>query len=108
MAYWEVVADGDVPVLEVLVEHRVHVGETAFWVFVFGELAYDDGADVGLEVANLDVVEHAVYFAHAFACIFDEEDDVVEKKWVEIRAGKVVEYRHVASNDSAFCPTLDV
>ena len=72
MAYGEVVADGDVPMLQIFVEHGVHIVEAVFWVLVFIELTYYDGTDVGLEVSHFDVVEHTIYLTHSLACIFDE------------------------------------
>ena len=75
VANGEVVADGDVVVAKVFVEHGVHVVEAVLWVFVFIELPYDDTSDVGQQTTNLDVMEHTVYLAHSLASILHKQDD---------------------------------
>ena len=46
VAYGKVIADGNAVMLEVFVEHRIHIVETVLRVFVFVKLAYDDTSDV--------------------------------------------------------------
>ena len=46
VAYREVVANGDAVMLEVFVEHRVHIVEAIFRMFVFVELSHDDASHI--------------------------------------------------------------
>jgi hypothetical protein len=46
VAYREVVANGDVVMLEVFVEHRVHIVEAVLRMFVFVELTHDDASHI--------------------------------------------------------------
>ena len=48
MTYGEVVANGDMPMLQIFVEHGIHIVEATLWVLIFVELANDDGTDVTL------------------------------------------------------------
>ena len=75
VANGEVVADGDVVVAKVFVEHGVHVVEAVLRVFIFVELTYDNASDVGQQTTNLNVVEHTVYLVHSLASILHEQDD---------------------------------
>ena len=75
MAYGEVVANGDVPMLQIFVEHRVHIVEAILWVLVFVELAHDDGADVTLQASHLDVMEHTIHLTHPLASILNKQEN---------------------------------
>jgi len=66
----KVVADGDVVVLQVFVEHGVHVVEATVGMFVFGELSDDDALDVRHKPSHLNVVKHAVNLHHCFVGVF--------------------------------------
>ena len=46
VAYGEVKADGDIVVLHVFVEHRIHIVEAVFWMLVFVELSHDDASNM--------------------------------------------------------------
>lgn len=108
MAYREVVANGDAVMLEVFVEHRIHIIEAILWVLVFIELAYDDALHICKQTSYLHVVQHTVYFAHTLIRILHKLDNVFEQERIEIRASEVVVYRQVSANDDTLCPTLDI
>ena len=44
VANGEIIADGNVVMSKVFVEHRVYIIEAIFWVFVFVELAHNDAS----------------------------------------------------------------
>ena len=46
VAYGEVKADGDVVVLHIFMEHRVHIVEAVFWMLVLVELSHDDASNM--------------------------------------------------------------
>ena len=64
MTYGEVVTDGDVIVLQVLMEHVVHISETAVGILVFLEMSHYDAFQTLKDAAYLKVVEHTVHLRH--------------------------------------------
>ena len=42
----EIVADGNVIMAKVFMEHCIHIVEAVLWVFVFIELAHDDASHI--------------------------------------------------------------
>ena len=79
VAYGEIEADGDVVVLHVLVEDRVHIVEAVLRMLVFIELSHDDASNMRNKPSHLHVVEHAINLTHALASILHKEDDVRQK-----------------------------
>ena len=71
----EVVANGNVVVLQVFMEHIVHVSKPAIWMFVFSELSNNNTSDMGHQPTQLDIMQHAVNLRNALARIFKEEDE---------------------------------
>ena len=69
----EVVADGNVIVLQVFVEHVVHIGKVTIWTLVLREMAHDDAFQFWKDTSDFHLVEHAVDLGHSFASIFEEE-----------------------------------
>ena len=108
VAYGKVIADGNAVMLEVFVEHRIHIVETVLRVFVFVELAYDDTSDVFEQTSHLHIVEHTVHLAHSLASILHKQDDVLEHERIEVRTSEVVEDGEVTSHDDTLSPTLNV
>lgn len=108
VAYGEVEADGDVVVLHIFVEHRVHIVEAVLWVFVFVELSHDNASNVRDKSSHLHIVEHTIHLTHALACILHKEDDVWQQQRIEVRTSEIIVDREVASHDDAFSPTLDI
>ena len=46
VANGEIIADGNVVMAKIFVEHCVHIVEAVFWVFVFIELAHNDASHI--------------------------------------------------------------
>ena len=46
VAYGEVKADGEVVVLHIFMEHRVHIVEAVLWMLVLVELSHDDASNM--------------------------------------------------------------
>ena len=64
MTYGEAVDHGDGIVLQVVVEHVVHIVEIVLGTLVVGEMTYDDGLETLQDASHLEQMEHAVDLGH--------------------------------------------
>ena len=58
----EVITNRNVVVLQVFVEHVVHVCKTIFRTLVFGEMPHDDAFQLRQNATNLQLMKHAINF----------------------------------------------
>ena len=101
MAHRKVVADGNRVVLQIVVQHVVHIAETALRGFVFREMAHDDALQLPQDASYLKLMEHAVDLRHALVGVLDEENQsfagTVQE--VVIRPGQTAKHRHIAAHE---------
>ena len=60
MTYGEVVADGDVIVLQVFMEHVIHIGEVVLRTLVLGKMPHDDTFQLRKDASYFKQMEHTV------------------------------------------------
>ena len=85
MAHWKVVANGNIVVLQVFVEHVIHVGKTVFRTLILGEMSHDDALQLLEDAANFKLMKHAVDLRHRFARVFDEKNQSLVHPYSESR-----------------------
>ena len=73
MAYGEIVADRDVVMLQIFVEHVVHIGKTIVRTLVLGEMSHNDAFQLRQNASDFKLVEHPVHLRHSLAGILDKE-----------------------------------
>ena len=108
MTHREIVADGDRQLLQILMEHLVHIGKIVLWTLVFGEMSDDDSLELGEDAPNFQLMEHPVNLGHRLAGIFHEKYQsfigTVQK--VIVRACQATKHGEVATHQDAFRLTL--
>ena len=76
VAYGEVVAHRYVVILEILVQHGIHIVVAQRRMLVFSELSADYSAQFAKLSAQLQQMKHTVNLSQALANVLDEEHTI--------------------------------
>ena len=83
----EIVADWYGIVLQVFVQHVIHVSKVILRLLVFGEMADDDALQLRQNASDFQLMQHTVHLGHSLAGVLNEEYQALVGATEEIIVG---------------------